>query len=159
MTIQVGDKIPSLTLQVMGEKGPEKVTTDELFAGKKVVMLAVPGAFTPGCSMTHLPGFVVHVDDIKAKGVDSVICTSVNDVFVMAAWGRDQNAEHITMLADGNGTLAQALGLTMDASGFDMGPVRSQRYAMIVNDGVVELLNIDAKAIDKSSAQTILAAL
>ncbi|WP_439134371.1 peroxiredoxin [Pseudomaricurvus sp.] len=159
MTIQVGDKIPSVTLQVMGEKGPEKVTTDELFSGKKVVMLAVPGAFTPGCSMTHLPGFVVKVDEIKAKGVDEVICTSVNDAFVMAAWGKDQNAEHITMLADGNGDLAAALGLTMDASGFGLGAVRSQRYAMIVNDGVIELLNVDAGSIDKSSAETILAAL
>ncbi|MBU3068442.1 peroxiredoxin [Aestuariicella sp. G3-2] len=159
MTIQVGDKIPSVTLQVMGEKGPEKVTTDELFSGKKVVMMAVPGAFTPGCSMTHLPGYVVKVDEIKAKGVDEVICTSVNDAFVMAAWGKDQNAEHITMLADGNGDLATALGLTMDASDFGLGAVRSQRYAMIVNDGVVELLNVDAGSIDKSSAETILAAL
>lgn len=159
MTIQVGDKMPSVELKVMGEKGPETVTTDELFAGKKVVMMAVPGAFTPGCSMTHLPGYVVKVDEIKAKGVDEVICTSVNDAFVMAAWGKDQNAEHITMLADGNGELATALGLTMDASGFGLGPVRSQRYAMIVNDGVVELLNVDSGAIDKSSAETILAAL
>ncbi|MGH1374181.1 MAG: peroxiredoxin [Cellvibrionaceae bacterium] len=159
MSIQIGEKIPSVTLQVMGAEGPQKVTTDELFGGKKVVMMAVPGAFTPGCSMTHLPGFVVKVDDIKAKGIDAVICTSVNDVFVMHAWGKDQNAEHLTMLADGNGALATALGLTMDASGFEMGPVRSQRYAMIVNDGVVELLNVDTKGIDKSSAETILAAL
>jgi len=159
MSIQVGDKIPSVSLQVMGAKGPEKVTTDELFAGKKVVMMAVPGAFTPGCSMTHLPGFVVKVDEIKARGVDAVICTSVNDVFVMHAWGQNQNAEHITMLADGNGALASELGLSMDASGFEMGPLRSQRYAMIVNDGVVELLNVDTKGIDKSSAETILAAL
>ncbi len=159
MTIQIGEKIPSVSVQVMGAEGPQKVTTDELFSGKKVVMMAVPGAFTPGCSMTHLPGFVVKVDEIKAKGVDAVICTSVNDVFVMHAWGKDQNAEHLTMLADGNGALASALGLTMDASGFEMGPVRSQRYAMIVNDGVVELLNIDTKGIDKSSADTILAAL
>ncbi len=159
MTIQIGEKIPSVSVQVMGAEGPQKVTTDELFSGKKVVMMAVPGAFTPGCSMTHLPGFVVKVDEIKAKGVDAVICTSVNDVFVMHAWGKDQNAEHLTMLADGNGALASALGLTMDASGFEMGPVRSQRYAMIVNDGVVELLNVDTKGIDKSSADTILAAL
>ena len=159
MSIQVGDKIPSVSLQVMGAKGPEKVTTDELFAGKKVVMMAVPGAFTPGCSMTHLPGFVVKIDEIKAKGVDAVICTSVNDVFVMHAWGQNRNAEHITMLADGNGALASELGLSMDASGFEMGPLRSQRYAMIVNDGVVELLNVDTKGIDKSSAETILAAL
>lgn len=159
MSIQIGEKIPSISLQVMAAEGPKKVTTDELFNGKKVVLMAVPGAFTPGCSMTHLPGFVVKVDEIKAKGVDEVICTSVNDVFVMHAWGKNQNAEHLTMLADGNGALATALGLTMDASGFEMGPVRSQRYAMIVNDGVVELLNVDTKGIDKSSAETILAAL
>lgn len=158
MTIQAGDKIPSLTLSVMGEKGPQPITTDELFSGKKVVMFAVPGAFTPGCSMTHMPGFVVNADNIKAKGVDTIICTAVNDAFVMGAWGKDQNAEHLVMLADGNGELADALGLTMDASGYQMGQ-RSQRYALIANDGVVELLNVDEKGIDKSSAETILAAL
>lgn len=158
MTIQVGDKIPSLTLSVMGDKGPQPVTTDELFGGKKVVLFAVPGAFTPGCSMTHLPGFVVNADKIKNKGVDTIICTSVNDAFVMGAWGKDQNAEHIVMLADGNAELAEALGLSKDASAFQMG-TRSQRYALIANDGVVELLNVDEKGIDKSSAETILAAL
>ncbi|MCL6416603.1 peroxiredoxin [Aestuariirhabdus sp. Z084] len=158
MSIQIGDRIPSLSLQVMGAKGPVDVTTDELFAGKKVVLFAVPGAFTPGCSMTHLPGFVVNADTIKARGVDSIICTSVNDAFVMGAWGKEQNAEAIIMLADGNAELATALGLTLDASGFKMG-TRSKRYAMIVNDGVVELLNIDEKGIDVSSAETILAAL
>jgi peroxiredoxin len=158
MTIQVGDKIPSLTLSVMGDKGPQPVTTDELFGGKKVVLFAVPGAFTPGCSMTHLPGFVVNADKIKDKGVDTIICTSVNDAFVMGAWGKDQNAEHIVMLADGNAELAEALGLSKDASAFQMG-TRSQRYALIANDGVVELLNVDEKGIDKSSAETILAAL
>lgn len=159
MTIKVGEKIPSVTLQVMGAEGPQAVTTDELFAGKKVVMFAVPGAFTPGCSNTHMPGFVINADNIKAKGVDEIICTAVNDVFVMAAWGRDQNAEHLTMLADGNGELATALGLAFDMSGFKLGTLRSQRYAMIVNDGVVELLNVDTKGIDLSSAETILAAL
>lgn len=159
MTIKVGDKIPSVTVQVMGAEGPQAVTTDELFAGKKVVMFAVPGAFTPGCSNTHMPGFVVNADNIKAKGVDEIICTAVNDVFVMAAWGRDQNADHLTMLADGNGELATALGLAFDMSGFKLGALRSQRYAMIVSDGVVELLNVDTKGIDLSSAETILAAL
>ena len=159
MTIQIGDKIPAIDLLVMGAEGPQPVNTGDLFAGKKVVLMAVPGAFTPGCSMTHLPGFVVHVDDIKAKGVDEVVCTSVNDVFVMGAWGKNQNAEHITMLADGNGAFATAMGLNMDASGHQLGPVRSKRYAMIVNDGVVELLNIDDKGIDKSSADSIMAAL
>ncbi len=159
MSIQIGEKIPSVTLKVMGSEGPEDVTTDALFSGKKVVMFAVPGAFTPGCTLTHLPGYVVNVDKIKAKGVDEVICTAVNDAFVLSAWSKDQNAEHITMLADGNGDLATALGLTMDMSGFGLGAVRSQRYAMIVNDGVVELLNVDSGKIEASSAETILEAL
>lgn len=159
MTIQVGDKIPSVTLQVMGADGPKAVTTDEIFAGKKVVLFAVPGAFTPGCSNTHMPGFIVNADNIKAKGVDEIVCTAVNDVFVMSAWGRDQNAEHITMLADGNGELASAMGLVMDMSGFKLGSLRSKRYAMIVNDGVIELLNVDEKGIEQSAAETILAAL
>jgi len=158
MSINVGDKIPSITLSVMGEKGPQDITTDELFSGKKVVMFAVPGAFTPGCSMTHLPGFVVNADKIKAQGIDSIICTSVNDAFVMGAWGQQQNAEHLIMLADGNAELANALDLTLDASGFKMG-TRSKRYAMIINDGTLELLNVDNKGIELSSAETILAAL
>ncbi|NCC34376.1 MAG: peroxiredoxin, partial [Chloroflexia bacterium] len=130
----------------------------DLFAGKKVVLFAVPGAFTPGCSLTHLPGFVVKADEIKAKGVDSIICTAVNDVFVMDAWGKDQNADEIIMLADGIGEFASAMGLDQDLSGIQFGK-RSQRYAMIVNDGKVELLNVDEKGIEKSSAETILAAL
>jgi peroxiredoxin len=142
----------------MGKEGPEAVQTADLFAGKKVVLFAVPGAFTPGCSMTHLPGFVVKADEIKAKGVDSIICTAVNDVFVMDAWGKDQNADEIIMLADGIGEFASAMGLDQDLSGIQFGK-RSQRYAMIVNDGKVELLNIDEKGIDKSSAETVLAAL
>lgn len=158
MSIQIGDKIPAATLSVMGEKGPTEISTETLFAGKKVILFAVPGAFTPGCSMTHLPGFVVNADNIKAKGVDSIICTSVNDAFVMDAWGKQQNAEHLIMAGDGNGDFAEALGLAMDASGWGMG-TRSKRYAMIVNDGTVELLNIDDKGIDKSSADTIMAAL
>ncbi len=159
MTISVGDRIPDVSLKVMGAEGPQAVSTGELLAGKRVVLFAVPGAFTPGCSRAHLPGYVVHVDDIKAKGIDEVICTSVNDAFVMSAWGTAQNAEHITMLADGNAELAQALGLTMDGSGFGLGQ-RSKRYAMVVNDGVVELLNVDdSGAVEKSSAETILAAL
>ncbi len=158
MSIQVGDNFPSLTLHVMGENGPEAVTTDSLVKGKKVALFAVPGAFTPGCSNTHLPGFVVHADAIKAKGVDSIICTSVNDAFVMGAWGKNQNAEEIIMLADGVGELAKAVGLTQDLTGASLG-IRSQRYAMIINDGVVELLNVDAKGIDQTSAETILEAL
>lgn len=158
MAIQTGDKIPAIELQVMGENGPERVNTGDLFAGKKVVVFAVPGAFTPGCSKTHLPGFVVHADEIKRKGIDSIICTSVNDVFVMDAWGKSQNAEEIIMLADGLGEFAKALELTQDRTAAQLG-IRSQRYAMIVNDGTVELLNIDTQGIDKSSAETILNAL
>lgn len=158
MSIQLGDKVPNVELKVMGEQGPESVTTDELLAGKKVVLFAVPGAFTPGCSMTHLPGFVVHADAIKAKGVDSIICTSVNDAFVMDAWGKNQNAEEIIMLADGIGNLAEAVGLEKDLTGVQFG-VRSQRYAMILNDGVVEYLGVDEKGVEKSSAETILAQL
>jgi peroxiredoxin len=158
MSIQIGDTIPNVELRVMGKEGPEAVQTADLFAGKKVVLFAVPGAFTPGCSMTHLPGFVVKADEIKAKGVDSIICTAVNDVFVMDAWGKDQNADEIIMLADGIGEFVSAMGLDQDLSGIQFGK-RSQRYAMIVNDGKVELLNVDEKGIDKSSAETILAAL
>ncbi len=159
MAIQQGDKIPSLTLKVMGDNGPEDITTEQIFSGKKVVMFAVPGAFTPGCSMTHLPGYVVNADKIKAKGVDSIVCLSVNDAFVMGAWGKDQNASELIMLADGNGELTSALGLELDGSGFGLG-TRSQRYAMIVDDGTISLLNVEpAAGIDVSSAETILAAL
>lgn len=158
MTIQVGDKIPDGMFTVMGAEGPTGLSTQDLFTGKKVVLFAVPGAFTPTCSAAHLPGFVVHVDDIKAKGVDTVACMSVNDVFVMHAWGQSANAEHIQMLADGNGTFTEALGLVLDGSGFGMGS-RSQRFAMVVDDGVVTLLNVDAGALESSSAEAILAAL
>lgn len=158
MTIQVGDKIPEGMFTVMGAEGPMGVSTGDLFDGKKVVLFAVPGAFTPTCSAAHLPGFVVHVDDIKAKGVDTVACMSVNDVFVMDAWGKSANAEHITMLADGNGTFTKDLGLELDGSGFGMG-TRSKRFAMIVDNGEVTLLNVDAGALEASSAEAILAAL
>jgi peroxiredoxin len=158
MTIQVGDKIPAGMFTVMAAEGPTGLSTEDLFAGKKVVLFAVPGAFTPTCSAAHLPGFVVHVDEIKAKGVDTVACMSVNDVFVMHAWGQSANAEHIHMLADGNGTFTEALGLVLDGSGFGMG-ARSQRFSMIVDDGVVTLLNVDAGALESSSAEAMLAAL
>ena len=158
MTIQVGDKIPDGIFTVMGAEGPTGLSTADLFGGKKVVLFAVPGAFTPTCSAAHLPGFVVHVDDIKAKGVDTVACMSVNDVFVMHAWGQSANAEHIQMLADGNGTFTEALGLVLDGTGFGMG-ARSQRFAMVVDDGDVTLLNVDAGALEASSAEAILAAL
>lgn len=158
MTVKTGDKLPAGTFKVMGAEGPQAVTTSELFDGKKVVLFAVPGAFTPGCSVTHLPGFVVNADKIKANGVDSIICTSVNDVFVMDAWGKAQNAEEIIMAADGNGEFAKALGLELDGSGFGMG-TRSQRYAMIVDKGVITYLGVDSKAIEASAADAILAAL
>lgn len=138
MSIQSGDKIPSATFTTMGEDGPAPVSSNDLFAGKKVVLFAVPGAFTPTCSAKHLPGFKEQVDAFRAKGVDTIACTSVNDVFVMDAWGKDQGVgSDVQMLADGNGAFAEAIGLTLDASGFGMGP-RSQRYAMVVNDGTVE---------------------
>ena len=156
MTINVGDRIPDCTLKVMGEKGPKNVTTGELLNGKKVVMFAVPGAFTPGCSLTHLPGFVVKADEIKAKGVDSIICLAVNDAFVMDAWGKAQNADEIIMLADGNAELTKAMGLDMDGTGFGMG-VRCKRMAMIVEDGVVKHLAIEPPGgIVVSSAEAML---
>jgi glutaredoxin/glutathione-dependent peroxiredoxin len=156
MTIQVGDKIPAVTLKVMGPKGPQNVTTSELFDNKKVVMFAVPGAFTPGCSLTHLPGYVVKADEIKAKGVDSIICVSVNDAFVMDAWGKNQNAEHLIMLADGNADLARAMGLELDGTGFGMG-TRFKRMAMIVDRGIVKHLAIEPPGgIVVSSAEAIL---
>lgn len=158
MAIAVGEKIPETTLHRMGEKGPEPIKTSELFSGRRVVLFAVPGAFTPGCSQTHMPGFVVNVDDILAKGVDEVACVAVNDAFVMDAWGKNQNAERITMLADGNAELAEKLGLAMDASGFGMGK-RSKRYALIADDGVVQWIGIDDKGVDQSSAETVLAQL
>ncbi|MEM1141135.1 MAG: peroxiredoxin [Pseudomonadota bacterium] len=159
MSISVGDKIPEATLQTMGADGPSPISTSSIFSGKKVVLFAVPGAFTPGCSITHLPGYVVNADKIKAKGVDTIACLSVNDAFVMGAWGESQNAEHLLMLADGNGDFTQALGLELDGRGFGMG-TRSQRYAMIVEDGVVKLLNVEAGAgVEVSAAEVILEAL
>ncbi len=156
MSLNVGDRIPPVTLHHMTEKGPGEISTDELFGGKKVVLLAVPGAFTPTCSAAHLPGFVVNADEIKAKGVDEIVCTSVNDVFVMDAWGKAQNAEAIHMVADGSGDFASALGMEFDLTERGLG-VRSQRYAMIVNDGVVEVLNLDEPGkFEVSSAEAIL---
>lgn len=155
MSIKIGETMPALTLKTKGAEGPQEVHTDDLFQGKKVVLFAVPGAFTPGCSNTHMPGFVVNAEHILAAGVDHIICTSVNDAFVMGAWQQAQNAERIFMLADGSAELAQALGLELDATSRGMG-VRSRRYAMIINNGVVEYLGIDEKGVDLSSAETIL---
>lgn len=156
MSIQTGDKIPSCTLKTMGEQGPTDITTDDIFSGKKVVLFAVPGAFTPGCSMTHLPGYVVNADKIKAKGVDTIACMAVNDAFVMGAWGKEQNAEELLMLADGNGEFTSLLGLELDGTGFGLGK-RSQRFAMIVEDGTVTHLNVEPGAgIEVSSAENIM---
>jgi peroxiredoxin len=156
MAIQAGDTIPSCTLKTMGEKGPTDITTDEIFSDKKVVLFAVPGAFTPGCSLTHLPGFVVNADKIKAQGVDTIACMAVNDAFVMGAWGQAQNAEELLMLGDGNGDFTTALGLGLDASGFGMGQ-RSQRFSMIAENGVVTQLNVEpGPGVDVSSAETIM---
>ncbi len=160
MTIKVNDKIPSITLQVMGADGPKKITTDELFKGKKVVVFALPGAFTPTCSAKHLPGFVNHADKLKAKGVDTIACLSVNDAYVMDAWGKQQHADgKVTMLADGNGDFSKAVGLTMDAAKYGMG-LRAQRYAIVVENGVVKTLNVEAPgAFEVSSAEAVLKAL
>jgi peroxiredoxin len=158
MSIKVGDKMPQGIFTVMSEEGPAGLSSSEIFDGKKVVLFAVPGAFTPTCSAAHLPGFVVKYDEIIAKGIDTVACISVNDVFVMSAWGKSSNAENLLMLADGNGSYATALGLELDGTGFGMG-VRSKRFAMIVNDGVVELLNVDESGFEVSSAEAVLKAL
>jgi glutaredoxin/glutathione-dependent peroxiredoxin len=143
MTIQVGDKLPSATLIKATDHGPDAVQTDEYFAGRKVALFSVPGAFTPTCSARHLPGFVESVDALKAKGVDEVACTAVNDAFVMTAWAKQAGAEgKVTMLSDGNGSFVKALGLEMDGSKFGMG-TRGQRFSMIVDDGVVKELNVE----------------
>jgi peroxiredoxin len=157
MTIKVGDKLPSLTLTEKQEGGPAPVTTDELFKGKKVVLFALPGAFTPTCSAKHVPGYVVNYDALKAKGVDSILCLSVNDAFVMGAWGKDQGAgDKVRMIADGNAEFSKAVGLTFDASKFGMG-TRSQRYSMLVDDGVVKTLNVEEPgAFEVSSAEYML---
>ena len=156
MTIKVGDKVPSVNLAHMTENGPGELTSEELFAGRKVVVFAVPGAFTPTCSAAHLPGFVANADRIKAKGVDDVVCLSVNDAFVMDAWGKAQNADAIHMVADGSGEFARAAGLELDLASRGLG-MRSQRYAMVVEDGVVTHLHVDEPArLDKSSAESVL---
>jgi len=155
--IQVGDKIPSLTTKRLGAGGMEEVSTDDLFKGK-VVLFSVPGAFTPTCSMKHLPGFVNQADAFKAKGVDRIICLAVNDAFVMKAWG-DQNKVDgkVEMLPDGNGTFTKALGLEMDGSGFGLG-TRGQRFALSVENGIVKDVQVEKPgAFDVSSAEAMLA--
>ena len=155
MTISVGDKMPAGQFTVMGESGPEQLSSEELFAGKKVVLVSVPGAFTPTCSKGHLPGYITHAD-----GVDTVACMAVNDVFVMDAWGKDRGVgDKVVMLADGNGEYTAALGLQMDASGFGMGQ-RGQRFAIVVDDGVATHVAVEAPGEFKvSKAEAILASL
>jgi peroxiredoxin len=149
--IKKGDKIPEVKLVKATAAGPEQVSSSEYFAGKKVALFSVPGAFTPTCSAKHLPGYVEKAAELKAKGVDEIACTAVNDAFVMGAWNDASGSEDVTMLADGNGEFAQAVGLTMDGSGFGLG-TRGQRFSMIVNDGVVEELNVEAPGDFKVSA-------
>ena len=159
MAIAIGDQIPQVTLKTLGEKGPEDLDMGELCSGKKVVLFAVPGAFTPTCSAAHLPGYVVNSDKIKAQGVDAIVCLSLNDAFVMNAWSQGQNAEEIIMAADGNGEFTKAMGLEMDGSGFGLG-TRSSRYSLIAEDGRITVLNLEkGGAFEVSSAEAILAAL
>ncbi len=159
MTIVVGDRIPDSVLTRMTEQGPQPVSTNEYFGGKKVVLFSVPGAFTPTCSAQHLPGYIEHVADFSAKGVDAIACVAVNDVFVMHAWGKNAHADGVDMLADGNGEFAVSLGLELDASAFGMGQ-RSQRFALIADDGVVTGLFVEAPGEFRvSAADSVLAAL
>lgn len=158
MTIKVGDKLPETTFMQMTAQGPAPVSTSELCSGKKVVLFALPGAFTPTCSNQHLPGYVKNADALKAKGVDNIACVSVNDAFVMGAWGKDQNVgDAVMMLGDGNADFTNAIGLSMDGSGFGMG-TRSLRYSMLVEDGVVKELNVEKNpsVAEESGADTML---
>jgi peroxiredoxin len=160
MSIQPGDKIPSLTLYQKTADGVGEISTDEIFNGKKVVVFALPGAFTPTCSASHLPGYVVKSDEIFARGVDSIVCLSVNDAFVMSAWGEQHNVEdRVMMIADGSAEFTLAVGLELDLMAKGMG-MRSQRYAMVINDGIVEILNVEAPGkFEVSDADTTLASL
>ena len=156
MAINVGDKLPDVPLTVATPDGPEQTTTTDFFGGRRVALFAVPGAYTPTCSARHLPSYVEKASELKGKGVDEIACISVNDAFVMSAWNKSDGSQDITMLADGNGAFSDAVGLSMDASKFGMG-TRSQRYSMLVNDGVVEQLNVEAPGEYRaSSAETLL---
>ena len=160
MTIKVGDKLPTISLKYMNKDGMQTATTDDLFKGKKAVLFGLPGAFTPTCSAKHLPGFVTNSEELKKKGVEVIACLSVNDAFVMDAWGKAQNAgEKVLMLADGNAEFAEATGLTMDGTGYGMGK-RTSRWAMVLEDGKVKTLNIEAPgAFEVSSAEAVMKAL
>ena len=160
MAIKVGEKIPSVILKHLGPDGMNDIDTNDLLSNKKTVLFAVPGAFTPTCSAQHVPGFLAHASEIKEKGIDQIICLSVNDAFVMDAWGKDRGAgDEILMLGDGNGDLTRALDLTLDGSGFGLG-LRSQRYAMIIDDGTVTALEVEeGPGLNNSSAESILSKL
>ncbi|HET6234138.1 MAG TPA: peroxiredoxin [Acetobacteraceae bacterium] len=160
MSVKVGDSIPSMKLMMATAEGPKEVSTEDLFKGKKVVMFAVPGAFTPTCSVKHMPGFVQNADALKAKGVDSVICVAVNDVFVMGAWGKEQGVgDKVVMLSDGSAMLTKALGLELDLTARGLG-IRSQRYALVAEDGKVTHLGVEAPGgFEVSKAEAILAAI
>jgi len=160
MTIKAGDKMPAGVFTIPGPDGPQKLTTDQLFSGKKVVLFSVPGAFTPTCDARHLPGFVQHADEIKDKGVDTIACMAVNDVFVMKAWGKASAVDDkVLMLADGNGDYARALGLELDATAFGMG-IRGKRFAIIVDDGVAKSVFVEGPGEFKvSSAEYVLSQL
>ena len=156
MTIAVGDKLPDVKLSKAGENGPEPVQSGEYFKGKRVALFSVPGAFTPTCSAKHLPSYVEKAAELKAKGIDEIACTAVNDGFVMGAWGKASGSPDVTMLGDGNGEFAQALGLPLDLTGGGLGK-RGQRFSMVVNDGVVEQINVEAPGeYQASSAETML---
>jgi len=160
MTIKIGDKIPAVTLRTMTREGVKTMTTGELFKGKTVVLFSLPGAFTPTCSAKHLPGFIARADEIKGRKVDTIACLSVNDAYVMEAWGKSQNAgDKVLMLADGNADFSKAVGLTSDSEKFGMG-LRGQRYALVAKDGVVTMLNVEAPgAFEVSTAEAVLKAL
>ena len=157
MTVKVGDKVPSAKLKMMSADGPKDISTDELFGGKKVAVFALPGAFTPTCSARHLPGFVEKAEELKKKGVQAIACVSVNDAFVMDAWGKSQNVgDKVMMLADGNGEFTRAMGLEMDGTAVGLGK-RSQRYSMVVDNGVIKQLNVEQpRAFEVSSADHML---
>jgi peroxiredoxin len=156
MTIKVGDKMPSGKMHTMTSDGPSEVSTDELFSGKKVVLFSVPGAFTPTCSAKHLPGFVNHAAELKAKGVDTIACMAVNDAFVMGAWGDHQKVgDKVMMLADGNAEYSKALGLELDLTGVAFG-MRGKRFSLLVDDGVVKQVNVDESGFSETSAETML---
>ena len=157
MTIKVGDQIPSMKLMMATQEGPKETTTDDVFKGKKVVLFAVPGAFTPTCSVKHLPSFVQNADALKAKGVDTIACIAVNDAWVMDAWSKDQGADgKVLMLADGSGDFTKAMDLVMDGSGFGLG-MRSKRYAAVLDDGVIQSLDIDDSGVSASACEAVLA--